>query len=62
MARLITGVVLVIWGFAILASSLFRDSDTSTAYGTGQALASVLAVLMVAAGGHAILKGRAARR
>ena len=61
MARLISGVVLVIWGFAILVSALFRDTDTSTAYGTGQMLASVFAVLLVAAGGHAILKGRAAR-
>jgi hypothetical protein len=62
MARIISGVVLVIWGVAILASPLWRETDWTGAAAAGQKLAWVFAVALVVLGTRAILKGRAARR
>jgi hypothetical protein len=61
MARIITGVLLLAWGLALLVSGLFRDYDTSTAYGTGQFLGWVFGAVLVALGVRAIVKGREAR-
>lgn len=62
MARTITGVLLLLWGLAILVSAFFRDVDGTGAYATGQKLSWVFAVALVALGARAIIKGRAARR
>lgn len=61
MARIITGAVLIIWGLAILASALTRDADGAGAYANGQKLSWVFAVVMVALGARAVIKGREAR-
>jgi len=62
MARMISGVLLVAWGSALLVSGLFRDYDTGSAYGTGQFLGWAFGVVLVALGIRAIVKGREARR
>lgn len=60
MARMIAGGVLVLWGSAIIISSLLRDY-AGGAFGTGQRAASVFAIAMVALGVRAIVKARAAQ-
>lgn len=62
MARIISGVVLVIWGVAIVISAFFRDVDGTGAYATGQKLGWVFAVALVALGTRAIITGRKTRR
>lgn len=59
---MITGVLLVVWGIALLASGLFRDYDTSSAYGVGQVAGWAFGLVLVALGARAIMKGREARR
>jgi hypothetical protein len=62
MARMITGVLLVVWGIALLAAGLFRDFDTSSAYGAGQVAGWAFGLVLVAIGARAIITGREARR
>jgi hypothetical protein len=62
MARIITGVLLLVWGVGILISAFFRDVDGTGAYATGQKLSYVFAVALVALGVRAMIKGREARR
>ena len=59
---MITGVLLVVWGVALLVSGVFRDYDTGTAYGAGQVVGWAFGLVLVALGARAIAKGREARR
>jgi len=62
MARIISGVVLMAWGVAILVSAAVRGSDGSGAYASGQKVAWILAVVLVLLGARAVVKGRQSRR
>jgi hypothetical protein len=62
MARMLSGVFLFAWGVALLVSGLFRDYDTSTAYGSGQLLGWAFGLVLVTLGARAFVKGREARR
>jgi hypothetical protein len=62
MARMISGVFLMVWGVVILVSGFFRDTDGTGAYAAGQKLAWVFAVALVLAGLRAFVKGRHAVR
>ena len=59
---MISGVVLMVWGAAILVSAAVRDADSSGAYATGQKAASLFAPVLVGLGVSAFVKGRQARR
>jgi hypothetical protein len=60
MARIISGLALIIWAVAILASPLWRDIEGTRVHATGRKLAWAFAVALVALGKRAILKGRKA--
>lgn len=62
MARMISGVALMVWGAAILLSAAVRGADGSGAYAAGQKTAWVLALVLVGLGVSAFVKGRQARR
>ena len=60
MARIISGLALIIWAVTILASPLWRDIEGTRVHATGRKLAWAFAVALVALGKRAILKGREA--
>jgi hypothetical protein len=62
MARLISGVLLIVWGLALLISGLFRDVDGDGAYATGQTAGWLFGFVLLALGVRAVMKGREARR
>ena len=61
-ARIISGVVLILWAVAILVSAVVRGSEGTGAYAAGQKVGWLFAVALVALGVRAIIKGREARR
>jgi hypothetical protein len=62
MARLISGVLLIIWGLALLVSGFVRDVDGDGAYAAGQVAGWLFGFVLLALGVRAVVKSRVARR